>query len=443
MHLNSERSLFLSVTWGKVHRSMLTASSSPLFSPSLRQDAIVMGAVGLAHGLSHFGHLLLSPLFAFFVHDFGLSYTELGTLMTAFFVVSGIGQALAGFVVDRMGALPCLFASLGLFTLAACVAGLAQGYGSLLAVALLAGLANASFHPVDFSILNHRVSPQRLGYALSLHGLMGHLGWGAAGLFLVGIAHATHWRWAYAATVVLFVMVTLLLWHLRQYLFFPIAPHPTTGSQAKPPLGWQGALRIVLKQPAVLMCFGFFCLSTMSLSVIQSFVSPILQATQELSLAAATQVISSYMVLAAGGGLLGGWLITRHAQISERIVAISLTGGGLMLLLCATGWLSTPYLITAVVIGGLSTGIAGPSRDMTIKRAAPPGATGRVYGLVYSGLDTGFALSPMVFGPLMDAHQYSAVWAGSGCFLLLAVALVLGVEGQAKVKLNPCHSNIK
>ena len=48
--------------------------------------------------------MLLPPLFPVFIRDFGLTYAELGLLVTVFFIISGVGQALAGFVVDRFGA---------------------------------------------------------------------------------------------------------------------------------------------------------------------------------------------------------------------------------------------------------------------------------------------------------------------------------------------------
>ncbi|MEN9384786.1 MAG: hypothetical protein RL323_1929, partial [Pseudomonadota bacterium] len=64
----------------------------------------MIGLVGLAHATSHFSHLLLAPLFPVFMRDFGLSYSDVGLLVTAFFVVSGIGQASSGFLVDRVGA---------------------------------------------------------------------------------------------------------------------------------------------------------------------------------------------------------------------------------------------------------------------------------------------------------------------------------------------------
>ena len=57
-----------------------------------------------------------------------------------------------------------------------------------------------------------------------------------------------------------------------------------------------------------------------------------------------------------------------------------------------------------------STGTAGPSRDLIVKRAAPDNATGRVFGVVYSGLDIGQAVIPLLVGHMMDLHQYSSVW---------------------------------
>ena len=67
----------------------------------LRQDASIIALVGLAHASSHFAHLLLPLMFPVFMREFGLSYSELGLLMTTFFVVSGIGQAGAGFFGQR------------------------------------------------------------------------------------------------------------------------------------------------------------------------------------------------------------------------------------------------------------------------------------------------------------------------------------------------------
>ena len=97
-----------------------------------------IGLIGLAHGTSHFFHMLLPPLFPLFIRDFGFSYSELGLLVTTFFVVSGIGQATAGFVVDRVGARPVLFMALACFVASALAAASANGYVGLVLAAALA-----------------------------------------------------------------------------------------------------------------------------------------------------------------------------------------------------------------------------------------------------------------------------------------------------------------
>ena len=99
---------------------------------TLRRDAQIIGLIGLAHGTSHFFHLLLPALFPWFKEAFGLSYAELGLLMTAFFVVSGTGQAMAGFVVDRVGGLHVLLGGVALLGVSALGLCLSQSYAMLL-----------------------------------------------------------------------------------------------------------------------------------------------------------------------------------------------------------------------------------------------------------------------------------------------------------------------
>ena len=156
--------------------------------PSFRRDAQVIGLIGLAHGTSHFFHLALAPLFPWLKEAFGVSYAELGLLMSVFFIVSGDGQALAGFVVDRFGALRVLFGGIALLGISALGLAASQTYVMLIFFAGVAGLGNCVFHPADFTLLNRRVSIPRLSHAFSVHGLTGTLGWAVAPLFLAGIA---------------------------------------------------------------------------------------------------------------------------------------------------------------------------------------------------------------------------------------------------------------
>ncbi|MBA4212790.1 MAG: MFS transporter [Polaromonas sp.] len=396
-----------------------TAPANPV---PLKQDAAVIGLVGLAHATSHFSHLLLAPLFPVFIRDFGLTYSDVGLLMSLFFVISGSGQALSGFLVDRIGARPVLFAAISCFLLAALAASQATSYAGLVLVAMLAGLGNAPFHPADFTILNQRVSAPRLGHAFSAHGLTGNLGWALAPAFLIGITALSDWRTAYLGAALLYAVVLgVLFWQRDKLLTEVVVRH------ADAPRGGDLAF---LKLPVVWWCFAFFLLSTMTLAVVQTFAPSILNVVHGVSVEMATLTISAYMLCSALGMLVGGFVAAygqSHRWSSDRVVAIAMTGGALLLLLCATGWLGAVGTMVALAATGFAVGVGGPSRDMMIKKATPKGATGRVYGTVYSGLDVGFALSPLIFGLTMDRGWYGLTLAGAALVLMVSVYAAVGV----------------
>lgn len=404
----------------------MASSDRPVEPAARRRDLHTISLVGLAHGTSHFFHMLLPPLFPVFSQAFGLSYAELGLLVTLFFAVSGIGQALAGFLVDRVGARPVLFAALGCFVAAAACGAMAQGYGGLLLAAALAGLGNSPFHPVDFTILNHRVSQPRLGHAFAVHGVSGNLGWAIAPVVLLGVTGLTgSWRWALATCALwALAVLALMLWqheavddHVRQRR---AATH--VAERSEPALAF-------LRLPSVWLCFSFFFFSTCALTAILSFAGPALHKMYDVPLEAASFVVTGYMLCGIVGLLLGGFVAARAARL-ERTIGICLAAAGALLALVGTGWLPAALAIGVAAFAGLGTGLAGPSRDMLIKRASPPGATGRVYGTVYSGLDLGFALAAPVFGAVLDGGHPNGVFFGA------ALALALGVLSASMIGLR-------
>jgi FSR family fosmidomycin resistance protein-like MFS transporter len=141
-------------------------------------------------------------------------------------------------------------------------------------------------------------------------------------------------------------------------------------------------------------------------------------------------VASRLLLCGALGMVVGGFTAAygqRHLWSSDRVVAVSMSSGAALLMLCATGWLGATGTMVALAATGFAVGVGGPSRDMMIKKATPKGATGRVYGTVYSGLDVGFAISPLVFGRLMDNGWYALTLAGAAVVLFVSVFAAVGV----------------
>jgi len=406
------------------------AAVSPAVN-TLRNDATIISLVGFAHGTSHFFHFVLPPLFPWLMAEFGLSFTQVGAAMTVFFVVSGIGQALAGFVVDRVGGLRVLCGGVALLSLGGLAYASAQNYAMLLAGAAVAGLGNSVFHPADYTLLNRRVSTSRLGHAFSVHGLSGGLGWAAAPVFVLAIAGSFGWRAAcVGASIVGFLALTFLFANRRTLQdAATVLPHE--------PAKRAGGSFAFLGVGVVWMCFAFFFLAVMAFGGLQNFAPPIFERTYGVTIAFATTALTAYLLGNAAGTATGGFFATR-GEHQDRLVAVALSFAALCSILLASGLVPAWSLVTSMAIMGFGVGFSGPSRDILVRRAATStfgtGAFGRVYGFGYSGIDGGLALAPLAFGPLMDAGRYAQVLWGVATLQTLAIGAALAVGSKSRTR---------
>lgn len=416
--------------------SSASASRTPSEN-TLRTDAQLIGLVGLAHAISHFSQLILAPLFPWLKDAFNVSYTELGAVLTVFFVVSCLVQAASGFIVDKLGPRPVLFVGLGMLGLAGFGYATAQSYWMLLASAVVGGVGNGVFHPVDYTLFNRKVAPTRLGHAYSVHGITGSLGWALAPAFVVPIALATSWRVALAAAGALALAVLLVLWLYRGVFALDVkAVQKATGQDAQLPTAGQFDF---LRIPAVWMCFGFFFFYAMVISVVQTFAPAAAGHLHAVPVALIAVCLTVYMVASAAGMVVGGFLASDPSRC-ERIVGAGFGIAAALALVLAFADFA-PVLVP-VLFGamGFASGIAGPSRDLLVKKSTPANATGRVYGVVYAGLDIGQAVAPLVFGRLMDSGRYTAVIVGLALVQGVLIASAFNVRRVRREALVPASA---
>jgi MFS family permease len=69
---------------------------------------------------------------------------------------------------------------------------------------------------------------------------------------------------------------------------------------------------------------------------------------------------------------------------------------------------------------------------MLVRAAAPPGASGRVFGIVTTGFNIGGTVGPMLGGLIMDHGQPRWVFYISVCFMLVTVVMALGSERRTR-----------
>jgi FSR family fosmidomycin resistance protein-like MFS transporter len=397
---------------------------------SLGRDARVMGFIGVAHGISHFYQLILPPLFPVIKDELSISYTALGFAVSLLYVVSGICQTAAGFLVDRFGAHRVLVAGLALCGVGAILAGLAPSYPMLLVAVVIAALGNSVFHPADFAILNGSVSAGRIGRAYSMHGLLGNLGWVAAPATIFPLSLMLGWRGALMAVGLIGILAAIIIATQYQILRDDRSAARAGHGGAAEPAAAPTPVAVLFSTP-VLLCFAYFVFLAMALIGLQSFLVSTLEALYAVPVEAAQIALTAFLFGSSAGVLAGGFLAdwtTRH----DMVAATGLMIGSTVALVLAFGLAPAALLAVFLALAGFAMGSTNPSRDMLIRAATPKGSSGRVYGFVYSGLDLGSSLTPVAFGWLLDHGEPQFVFYAVAAVLALAIFTVAGVGRQVQ-----------
>jgi FSR family fosmidomycin resistance protein-like MFS transporter len=395
-------------------------SVSPSAASALRRDVRVIGLVGFAHFLSHLFQLTLAPLFPLIKAEFDVSYATLGALVSAFYVSSGLCQFGAGFAVDRFGARPVLLGGIALLAGGVLACGLVPGLYWLFPLVVLMGIGNGVFHPADFAVLNANVTPQRLGHAYSTHGVGGSIGYAIAPVVSYGLGSAFGWRTA-LLTLGALGLAALVAFVLQKDAFRS-RPHGVAAVHHS----LSGSVELFRQRP-ILLCFTYFCILTLATIGIQTFAGPALNAAYAIPIALATSALAAYLLGSTAGIFIGGFLAARTSR-HHRVAATGLAAGGALMLLLALVPALATWAVALFALTGFALGATGPSRDMIVRAATPPGASGRVYGFVYSGLDLGATIGPVAVGALIDHDLPRLAFGVIALCLFLAIGTVLQVR---------------
>jgi MFS family permease len=387
--------------------------SAAVAVPSSR-DVRVISLIGVAHGASHYYQLAFVTMLLIVRDAAGLTFTEVGLLGSLFYGVSGLGQTAAGFAVDRFGARPILAGGLAALGLTLGLFSVAHSLPAFAAIAVLGGLGNCVFHPADFALLNASVNQKRLGRAFSIHGLGGSLGW-AAGPAMYFLDHLFGWIGAaLIGAIPGLVLSVMVLVHRTDLVDHRIKARATAAKEGTIPA------RTLFLQAPILLCLVYFALLSTNTVGIQQFAVPAWESMFDVTENYAAVCLMVFVIGSAAGTLVGGYFADR-VQRHERVAAIGLLLAAALTLPVATQSVSATLLPLVLALAGFAGGTTGPSRDMIVRHATPPGASGKVFGFVYSGLDLGSFLAPLVFSQLMSLGEPAIMfWIATALYVVNA-----------------------
>ncbi|HYR33282.1 MAG TPA: MFS transporter, partial [Burkholderiales bacterium] len=224
--------------------------------------------ITVGHGLTHWYPATFYLLLPLIGNELGLSYSQIGLIMTCQYTAAAVANVPGGVLVDTVGRKGLLM-GISLFWVGFpyLLIGFTHSYVMLLICIALVGFGNSLWHPTAIPTLGQRY-PERKGLVLSLHGMGGNVGDAIAPLVIGAALAVFSWREVVVLNVAPGLVVALLIFAMLGSL--RLGAKKTQGDGQS--LGdYLAGLKILLRNRALILLSVGSSFRTMTQSALLTF----------------------------------------------------------------------------------------------------------------------------------------------------------------------------
>jgi MFS transporter, FSR family, fosmidomycin resistance protein len=391
---------------------MTTATATEVAS---KRSYLEIFVITLGHTMTHWYPATFYLLLPLIGKELGLSYSEIGAIMTCQYLVGAISNVPGGLAVDLVSrkTLPMAISMLWV-GVPYLLMGLTHSYWLLLVCAALVGVGNNLWHPAAIPLLAQRF-PERRGLAVALHGMGGNVGDAIAPFVAGALLSILSWRDVVVVNVIpgLILAALILMYVGKATRRSSDAPEKHRRMR---PTDVVAALQLVFSSRTVLMVSISSAFRTMTQSGLLTFL-PIFLASQmgysPIWIGACMLALQTAGFIAAP---IAGHLSDRMGR--RRIIMNSMAMTAVVLLLMATVGRSTAFVLFISVLGFFLFAIRAVMQAWVLD-ATPTNMGGTSIGILFGTQAIGAAIGPAVGGILADHYGLMAT------FYFLAVTIVI------------------
>jgi len=369
--------------------------------------------ITIGHSLTHWYPATFYLLLPLIGNELGLSYSQIGLIMTCQYIAAAVANIPGGVLVDTIGRKGLLMAvSLFWVGFPYLLIGFTHGYLMLLACVALVGFGNSLWHPTAIPTLGQRY-PERKGLVLSVHGMGGNVG-DAIAPIVIGAALAIFtWREVVVMNVLPGLVVALLM-----FVFLGSMRLGAKKSAAEAQTleqYWKGVRQLFRNRALILLSTGS-TFRSMTQTALLTFLPVYLAHEMGYSPFVVGACLFALQVAGFAAAPIAGHLSDRMGRRS--IIMGSMAATAVVLVAMAFSGGSALFVAFVAVLGFFLYAIR-PVMQAWILEATPKNMGGSSIGILFGAQALGAAAGPFFAGMVADRQGLIAT------FYFLAATIVI------------------